>query len=67
MVPDEKITLRLVIPHLDLAPGIYHAGFSIVQGVRYTLLHPFDVVIGIPIFQIMPDGEHGEVNSRMLS
>jgi len=57
IVPGEKLTLRLVIPRLALAPGIYHAGFSIAQGGRDTLLHLFDVVTGIPIFQIMPDRE----------
>jgi hypothetical protein len=57
MVRGEKVTLRLVIPNLSLAPGIYHAGFSIVQGGRDSLLHFLDVVIGVPFFQIVPNAK----------
>jgi lipopolysaccharide transport system ATP-binding protein len=53
--PGQELTLRLVIRNLNLAPGIYHAGFSIGHGsFRNSLRHDLDVVIGVPFFQIMP-------------
>ena len=53
--PNEELSLRLVIRNLNLAPGIYHAGFSIGQGsFRDSPRHDLDVVIGVPSFQIMP-------------
>ena len=47
--------MRLVVRNLNLAPGIYHAGFSIGHGsFRDSLRHDLDVVVGVPFFQIMP-------------
>jgi homopolymeric O-antigen transport system ATP-binding protein len=52
---DEELNLRLEIRDLNLAPGIYYAGFSIGHGsFRDSLRHDLDVVIGAPLFQIMP-------------
>jgi hypothetical protein len=50
---DQQITLRLVIPNLNLAPGVYYGGFSMLQGGSF--LHFLDVVIGAPMFRIMPN------------
>jgi lipopolysaccharide transport system ATP-binding protein len=53
--PNEELSLRLVIRNLNLAPGIYHAGFSIGHGsFRDSPRHDLDIVIGVPCFQIMP-------------
>jgi lipopolysaccharide transport system ATP-binding protein len=53
--PDEELSLRLVIRNLNLAPGTYHAGFSIGHGsFRDSLRYDLDIVIGVPFFQIMP-------------
>ena len=47
--------MRLVVRNLNLAPGMYHAGFSIGHGsFRDSLRHDLDVVVGVPFFQIMP-------------
>jgi hypothetical protein len=53
--PDEELSLRLTIRNLNLAPGIYYAGFSIGHGnFRDSLRHDLDIVIGVPFFQIIP-------------
>jgi lipopolysaccharide transport system ATP-binding protein len=53
--PRQELTLRLVIRNLNLAPGRYHAGFSIGHGsFRDSLRHDLDIVVGVPFFQIMP-------------
>jgi lipopolysaccharide transport system ATP-binding protein len=48
---DEEVTLRLVIRNLNLVPGVYYAGVSVVQGGRI-----FDLVIGAPVFHVIPNG-----------
>src|SRR5262249_8260215 len=51
--PNEELSLRLVIRNLNLAPGTYHAGFSIGHGsFRDSVRHDLDIVIGVPFFQI---------------
>jgi lipopolysaccharide transport system ATP-binding protein len=52
---DEEITVRLSIPKIDLAPGRYYAGFGMLQGGRDAVIHFLDSVIGIPVFQILPN------------
>jgi lipopolysaccharide transport system ATP-binding protein len=53
--PSHELTLRLVVRNLNLAPGIYHMGFSIGHGnFRDSLRHDLDIVIGVPFFQIIP-------------
>jgi lipopolysaccharide transport system ATP-binding protein len=55
MGPNEELSFQLVIRNLNLAPGIYYAGFSIGHGsFRDSLRHDLDIVIGVPFFQIMP-------------
>ena len=52
----EQISLRLLIPNLNLSPGKYYSGFSILQGGYGGSGHRFfDMVIGTPRFQIMPN------------
>jgi lipopolysaccharide transport system ATP-binding protein len=51
----EELSLRLVIRNLNLAPGMYYAGFSLGHGsFRDSLRHDLDIVIGVPSFQILP-------------
>jgi lipopolysaccharide transport system ATP-binding protein len=60
--PRQELTLRLVIRNLNLAPGIYHAGFSIGHGsFRDSLRHDLDVVVGVPFFQIMPTAKEDNI------
>jgi lipopolysaccharide transport system ATP-binding protein len=57
---NQKITLRLVIANLCLAPGPYYAGFSIGRGGWKSRRHDFDIVRGAPTFQVLPISETGE-------
>jgi lipopolysaccharide transport system ATP-binding protein len=53
--PNEELSFRIIIRNLNLAPGVYYAGFSIGHGnFRDSLRHDLDIVIGVPFFQIMP-------------
>jgi lipopolysaccharide transport system ATP-binding protein len=53
--PNEELNLRLIIRNLNLAPGSYYAGFSVGYGGFLSVRHDLDIVIGIPLFQIMPN------------
>jgi lipopolysaccharide transport system ATP-binding protein len=64
MKRNEVATLRLIVPNLNLAPGIYYAGFSIAHFDRDNFLHTFDTIIGTPFFKIIPNtrGDDGVAN-----
>ena len=60
--PREELNLRLVIRNLNLAPGTYYAGFGIGHGGSQSARHDLDVVIGVPVFRILPiAGEKAEI------
>jgi lipopolysaccharide transport system ATP-binding protein len=51
----QQLTLQLTLSNFNLAPGSYHAGFSIGQGgLDATSRHDLEAVIGKPAFQILP-------------
>jgi len=56
----QRLTLHQTIRNLKLAPGSYHAGFSISVGDRETRLHMLDLVNGVPAFQILPISSDGK-------
>lgn len=57
----EGKNVSLSIRRLDLAPGLYYAGFSIGKGgQRGSGRHDLDIVIGQPAFQIIPGSDSGE-------
>jgi len=45
--------LRLLISNVSLAPGSYHAGFSIGYGGLNGMRHDLDIVIGSPAFRVL--------------
>ncbi|MBV8885374.1 MAG: ATP-binding cassette domain-containing protein [Chroococcidiopsidaceae cyanobacterium CP_BM_RX_35] len=48
---DRELTLNLTVSNVNLAPGVYYAGFSI--GHSEFARRDFDIVIGKPTFQIV--------------
>ncbi|HPA20666.1 MAG TPA: ABC transporter ATP-binding protein [Verrucomicrobiae bacterium] len=55
----ETKTLRLAINDAKLAPGTYYIGFSVGQGGHRGSRQDFDVVIGVPVFEVSPiSGDH---------
>jgi lipopolysaccharide transport system ATP-binding protein len=50
----QKITLRLSVSNMNLAPGSYYAGFSLGRGGRDTVREDLDLIIGAPAFQVLP-------------
>jgi lipopolysaccharide transport system ATP-binding protein len=52
---NQQLTLQLTLSNFNLAPGSYHAGFSIGQGgLDATSRYDLEAVIGKPAFQILP-------------
>jgi lipopolysaccharide transport system ATP-binding protein len=50
----EEITLHLTI-RLNLAPGTYYAGFSVGYGGRNGVRQDLEIVVGAPLFQVIPN------------
>ncbi|MBN1980138.1 MAG: Wzt carbohydrate-binding domain-containing protein, partial [Chitinivibrionales bacterium] len=48
------IILELSIMNISLAPGSYYAGFSIGRGGERSGRYDLDIVIGAPVFHILP-------------
>lgn len=58
---NQELTLRLTVPNFGLAPGSYYAGFSIGKGdLGSTNRSDFDIVIGVPSFQVIPMSKNGD-------
>jgi len=55
---NQKLTLRLTISNLNLAPGSYYTAFSIGRGGQEAARHDLDIVIGKPAFQVLPISEN---------
>lgn len=55
MATDQDRTVRLSISHPLVAPGWYYAGFSIGRGGFSRKRTDYDIVIGMPVFQVLPD------------
>ncbi len=52
---NKELTLNLTVSSLNLAPGSYYAGFSIGYGEKEGTRRDFDIVVGKPAFQILPN------------
>jgi hypothetical protein len=59
VAPGEALTMRLVVPNIDLAPGTYYAGFSIGHGGSDGQRHDLDIVIGTPWFEVVAGSRNG--------
>lgn len=53
----EELSMELQIANTQLAPGTYHAGFSIGTGGMDGSRTELDIVIGAPHFHIVPTAE----------
>jgi lipopolysaccharide transport system ATP-binding protein len=51
---NSRLSLELVVSNLNLAPDSYHSGFSIGFGQQEGNRTDFDIVIGKPVFDIVP-------------
>jgi lipopolysaccharide transport system ATP-binding protein len=54
VVKGEPLELQLTIPNSNLAPDTYHAGLSIGFGQDEGTRKDLDIVIGKPVFEIVP-------------
>ncbi len=54
LTASQQVQLNLSINNIVLAPGSYHAGFSIGRGGANISRDDLDVIIGVPTFQVLP-------------
>jgi lipopolysaccharide transport system ATP-binding protein len=57
------LALRLKVPSLNLAPGLYTAGFSLGRGDERGTRFDYDGVVGIPAFEVLAVGKEANVST----
>jgi len=53
-----KLTLNLSVFNTNLVPDSYHVGFSIGYGQKEGTRSDFDIVVGKPVFEVIPMQEN---------
>ncbi len=67
MEANQRLSLRLTISNSNLAPGAYYAGFSVGYGGKGSARNDFDIVIGMPAFQVLPISRDGDAIAHWSS